>query len=206
MTSGPDGNGDILVFPLRSGPAARRPPSPNAPPSAGHGPPTEDRAARAMPPRYSLDVTRYNGKSPTFYIAANASRRCRGGGRFGVMNVIRAPPRFPVAGCRFPPLSFAVRFAVAAVVCCLPGPRSPVPDPAVLLAIPQSEIRNPQRLSRSPPLLLFLAAPTTRAQQAGRLTRPSRRPLCHRERYPYSTPVPGCRFPVPAVLCGLPGP
>ena len=59
---------------------AGRPPGPNAPPSAVPGPRTEDRAVRAMPPGYSLDITRYNRKSPTFYIAANASRRSWGGG------------------------------------------------------------------------------------------------------------------------------
>jgi hypothetical protein len=53
---------------------ARRPPSPNAPPSAVPGPPTEDRAARAMPPRYSLDIPDTTEKVQRLNIAANASQ------------------------------------------------------------------------------------------------------------------------------------
>jgi len=66
--------GDILLFLRLSGPAAgrKRPARPNPPPSAGPGPPAEARAGRAMPPRYTGHITRYNRKKPTSYTAANA--------------------------------------------------------------------------------------------------------------------------------------
>ena len=102
---------------------------------------------RAMPLRYSLDITRYNRKSSTSYIAANASRRSWGGRP--LCRHERNPRSTPVAGCRFP---------VPAVVFHRPGPRSlfpplsfavPVPGPWSLFPPfflpfrnPKSEIRN----------------------------------------------------------------